>query len=316
MSKPKQSSKKNFKWIVEESFSGIRLDKFIATQSESLSREKVRDFIIKGAVRINKHTVNTPSESVKQGDSVILDTQIKSDIIFGQSWRKNFKIRLVYMDEHYIVIEKESGIPSVPSHYKDRANAVHYLKSLMKKKYPAKMPIVFIVHRLDKDTSGLMLFARHLEAQRELKEMIADKKIERKYLGIALGKMEINAGKMEDKLGPTDNRKEYKQEISDEFEAKTAITHYTVRKKLQNASLVEFSLETGRTHQIRIQMHERGHSLMGDEKYKATKGANLFGMPRLALHAYLLKVPHPHKKRTLTFEAPLPKVLTEYISKH
>lgn len=307
---------KPVKWTVDAESEGERIDRYIARQSSQLSRKLIHDYVIRGAIRINKHTVADPSENIRKGDQIVFDPGVNADVILGPPWKKDFKIRVVYMDEHFIVVEKQSGLLSIPNHYKSQDNVVYYLRNYLQKKQRGKMPLVFYVHRLDKDTSGLMIFARHKEAQKKLKDKIATREIKRKYLGIVLGNMKKNAGQLVDFIAQSDNKNDYRQQISDEDTGKKAITHFRVRKRIGGFTLIEFSLETGRTHQIRLQMANRGLPLMGDQKYIAPKKKNLFDSSRLALHAFQLTIPHPYNNKILKFEAPLPKALTEFVKRH
>jgi len=299
-------------WQVQQSHDGQRLDFFLSHIEKGKSRSQVLQIIRTGLVRINRKKILDPSVPVHTGDLIREEKEGNNRVITGKEWRKNFKIRVVYEDRDFIVIDKPAGVLSVPNHPKNRENAVHYVKTYLKKKSNRGVPVVFIVHRLDKETSGLMIFARHRSIQDKLKDMISKYDIQRRYIAVALGKLSPMTGKLQGLL-IEDKDNKFKQQISDNDEGKMAVTNYRVRKYLGNHSLVEFSLETGRTHQIRVQMNAAGHPLMGDSKYRDTNKKNQYDVNRLALHAFQLKFTHPNTNRDLIFESPMPTSLSEYI---
>lgn len=218
------------------------------------------------------------------------------------------KLPVVYVDKDIIVVNKPAMMNSVPAHKNDRNNAVYQVNRFLRQKFPGEMSLVFIVHRLDHDTSGLLLFARHKPAREKLKTMLQNRKIERRYLAWVLGNLEPASGQLKDYLATDEEANEYRQQISDAEHGKLAITHYTTRKAAKDYSLVDIKLETGRTHQIRVQFHHAGHPVMGDRKYAAKGRKNFFAAPSLALLAYQLRFPHPNTGKPMEFKITPPLV--------
>lgn len=196
---------------------------------------------------------------------------------------------ILYEDNHLLVAYKEKGILS-QSDGSNTKDMVTLLKQYLKEKYQKKGNVYLgLVHRLDKETSGVMVFAKTSKAARRLTEQIKKKQFEKWYLAVCYGTLED--GEMEDYL----EKKEYYSIVSTKEKGKYAHLSYQVLATKKDKSLVRIQLDTGRNHQIRVQFASRGHALIGDKKYGDGKG-------ELALSAYHLSFYHPITKEKLTFE--------------
>jgi 23S rRNA pseudouridine1911/1915/1917 synthase len=301
--------------LVDEQWHEQRLDRYLNHQLKDKKREEIRRLILIGAVRCNKHVVRQPAELLSKGDMLVVDLQHRHNVILGPPWQQKLAIRIVYIDRDIVVIDKKEGIASVAMHAKDRSNATHLLKDFISKKYRGKVPVVFIVHRLDRATSGLLLFARHREAQAKLKEALREKRIERRYLALVSGHLEANAGRFTDKLDTHADNPRLRTVTEDAEQGENAITDYQVRAHLRGCDLLDLRLQTGRTHQIRVQLFHRGHAILGDQKYVLPNNKNITNHPQMALHAYMLRLKHPVNGRNLEFEAPLPDYMSKAIER-
>ena len=209
------------------------------------------------------------------------------------------KLKVLYEDNHIIVVEKPVNIPSQGDKTGDE-DMLTIIKKYLKDKYNKPGEVYFgLVHRLDRPTGGVMVFARTSKAASRLSEQIRDKKFHKKYLAIVDGKMEKDSGTMRDFLLKNERTNTSKVVKEGTKNAKEAILDYKVIKynKEINMSVVEIDLHTGRHHQIRVQFSSRNHSLSGDSKY-GTRGRG----KGLALWAYSLTFMHPTRKEEMTFE--------------
>lgn len=208
-------------------------------------------------------------------------------------------LKVLYEDNHIIVVEKPVNIPSQADKTGD-IDMLTIIKSYIKDKYNKPGEVYLgLVHRLDRPTGGVMVFARTSKAASRLSEQIRDKKFQKKYLAIVDGKMEEKKGSMKDFLLKNEKTNTSKVVKEGTKNAKEAILDYEVVKynKEINMSVVKISLHTGRHHQIRVQFASRNHSLSGDQKY-GTRGRG----KQLALWAYSLSFIHPTTKEEMTFE--------------
>ncbi len=223
------------------------------------------------------------------------------------------KERVIYVDRDILVVDKPSGVvstrdlPGQTDTLQDRVE--DYLRRL---KIPGPTwKAVKPVHRLDGGTSGLLLFARHLIAWRELKQVFRVHAIERRYLGLAHG--DVPARTIQSYLAP-DRGDHLRGSVRDPGRGKLSITHVRPLQRLKGATLVECRLETGRTHQIRIHLAESGHPLLGDERYQRDFTGNVIPAPRLCLHAAVLGLAHPRTHRPMLWESPLPEDLQAVVA--
>lgn len=290
---------------VDENHVGERLDKFISGLFGDFSRSFIQNAIGNGQILVNNKKVKT-GEKIKLGDEILIDF-VEPKPLEVQAQDIDFTI--VYEDSDLLVIDKPQGLVVHPCESTKDGTLVNGL--LTKVKDLSGINGVLrpgIVHRLDKNTSGLMLVAKNDFSHNALADMIAKKDVKRKYFALLDGVVWDNEGKIETFLS-RDKKDRKKYAVSNE--GKKAISLYHVVKRYQNATLVEFSLVTGRTHQIRVHSAYLGHPVIGDDVYgKPDKGLN-----GQLLHSHSLEFVHPRTKKEMAFEAPLPDYFQKYISK-
>lgn len=212
---------------------------------------------------------------------------------------KHPRIELVYEDEDVIVINKGYGLLSVPAREgRKEDNAYEIMRNYVKDCDPANK--LFIVHRLDRDTSGLMMFAKTEEAQETLRHNWNNMILERLYVAVLEGYLEQDQGYVKSYLAENSQYVVYSTDNPEE--GRLAVTHYRVKRRGNGRTLAEFSLDTGRKNQIRVHASEMGHPISGDKKY----GAKYSPLHRLALHAQTLRFAHPRTRRDMYFQTPVP----------
>lgn len=282
---------------------GQRIDSFLAEKLD-LSRSKIQKLVKEGKILVNDQVVSN-SYMVRENDVVLVDDELDYDI---HVLPQDIPLDIVYEDQDLIVLNKPSGmvVHPAPGHYEGTlVNALLY-------RYGELTSDSFrpgIVHRLDKDTSGLMLVAKNDSMLEKLSSMIASKEVVRKYLAIVDGVIPHEVGEIDAPIG-RDPHNRQKMAVTD-VNGKDAITHFKVLEKFQNHTLVECVLETGRTHQIRVHMAYIGYPVMNDPLYGRGK-ATSFGQ---MLHSYSLTFIHPKTGEELHFEVEAPKEFQEEIEK-
>lgn len=280
-----------------------RLDIYLAEKLE-LSRSKVQKLVKQGLITVNDKNVGS-SYQVKLGDSIkILDDLDYSINIEAE----NIPLDIVYEDDDLLVINKKSGmvVHPAPGHYSGTlVNALLYMFDI--KGGEAHRP--GIVHRLDKDTSGLMIVAKNEEMLEKLSLMISKKEVERKYLAIVDGVIKHDTGEIDAPIGRDINDRQ-KMTVTD-INAKDAITHFKVLERFDNNTLIKCMLETGRTHQIRVHLAYIGFPVCNDPAYGRGKATDFGQM----LHSCSIKFKHPRTGKELFFEVEPPKEFQDMLNK-
>ena len=277
--------------------SGIRLDKYIAMNSE-YSREYILKMIDNGFVLVNGNNVK-PSYKVKEDDLIIIDESYKeeTDII-----PTKMDLNIVYEDEDIIVVNKPSGLtvhPGSGNYSNTLVNGLMYYTNNLSDIGGEERP--GIVHRIDKDTSGLLLVAKNNKAHNILSDDFKNKTIKRNYIALINGVFPHNTATIDAPIG-RDKLNRQRMSVTEE-NSKDAVTHLTVLKRYKKHTLISLLLETGRTHQIRVHMEYIGYPIYNDPVY-SKKQADEFGQ---FLHSAEMDLIHPITKKALHFEAPLPK---------
>jgi 23S rRNA pseudouridine1911/1915/1917 synthase len=290
------------------SCAGKRFDQALAEMFPDYSRSRLTEWIRSGDALLDG-AVARPRAPVRGGETVSLNlrTEVETDAL-----PEAIALSIAYEDADVLVIDKPAGLVVHPGAGNPRGTLVNALLHFDPRM--AELPRAGIVHRLDKDTSGLMVVARSLRAHAALVEQLSAREVHRQYLAVVVGPM-IAGGTVNAPIGrhATDR---IRQSVVKEGQGRDAITHYRVRERFRSHTLVECRLETGRTHQIRVHMQYAKHPLIGDPLYggsfKLPKAATpelveaLRSFRRQALHAERLDFVHPNSGETISTSAPMP----------
>jgi 23S rRNA pseudouridine1911/1915/1917 synthase len=241
-----------------------------------------------------------------------ITTQYNHPLNAGQqviiNWNKALQgsqhkgLKVVFEDASLVVVEKPHGLLSIATDKEKDRTVYRILSDQAKKIHPKNL--IFVVHRLDREVSGLMMFAKSREIQQRLQDAWDKDVVERKYVAVVEGIVKDEQGTVTSWLKENKARIMYSSHIPDD--GQKAVTHYRVLKRGKNFSLLEVTLETGRKNQIRVHMKDIGHSIVGDVKYGATKK----NLNRLGLHAMVLAFRHPVTGEKLSFETPIPNIFS------
>lgn len=308
---------------VSEDCSGLRIDKFLAEELTDISRSRLKALIEGGCVRCDDAVVKSPSTKVKTAQNIHIEIP---EALPANPEPENIPLDIIFEDEHLIVINKPVGMvvhPAPGAYNGTLVNALlHHCKNDLSGIGGVKRP--GIVHRIDKDTSGVLVSAKNDITHNGLAKQFSDHSIDRLYDAIVWGLPSPARGSVDAPIG-RDPKNRIKMAIN-ERNGKKAITHYKLLKTFAGCvSLVECSLETGRTHQIRVHLSSIGHNLVGDQIYEASKKPftsriasknareALRKFPRQALHAKHLGFIHPVTNEKISFTAPMPLDMMELI---
>ncbi len=294
-----------------------RLDKALADATE-LSRERVKALMTEGRVELDGQVVTSASSKAQAGSSFSIHLPPPSD---PQAFPQDIPIDVVYEDEHLVVVDKPAGMvvhPAAGNPDGTLVNALlHHCRGQLSGIGGVARP--GIVHRIDKDTSGLLVVAKSDVAHEGLAKQFADHSLERAYLAVCAGHPSPPSGTVDARIGRSDrDRKKMAVLPADSTRGKHAVTHYKTLEKLDNSALIECRLETGRTHQVRVHLASIGHPLIGDPVYGRTPAAirpilKALSFNRQALHAGRLGFIHPVTGSRLSFSSELPDDLRELI---
>ena len=294
-----------------------RLDKALADATD-LSRARIQVLIAEGRVAISGQVMTSAKAKIPAG--VRFEIHVPPPIE-AEARPQDIPINVVFEDEHLIIVNKPAGIvvhPAAGNPDGTLVNALlHHCKGQLSGIGGVARP--GIVHRIDKDTSGLLVVAKSDKAHEGLARQFKDHSIERRYLAVCGGHLRNPEGTISTRIGRSDaNRKKMAVLDKNSLRGKDAVTHYKLLKKLKSASLIECRLETGRTHQVRVHCASIGHPLLGDPIYGRTPAElrNILkglGFERQALHAASLGFEHPKSGDWLEFGSELPEDMQELI---
>ena len=313
--------KKNINFIVEENENNLRVDILINKREKLISRTRIKNLILKKKLKLNNVIIISPSKKVLTGDKISLKIPEPKKVSLKPY---NFKLEIIYEDKDLLVINKPAGIsmhPGAGNYDETIVNAlINYDKNSLSTIGDELRP--GIIHRIDKNTSGLVVIAKSNEAHENLSKQFSDHTITRVYQLLIWGKLRPSSGRLETYITRSSKNRQL-MEVS-RSKGKLAITNYKTVEIFENdktptLSLVECKLETGRTHQIRVHMNYSGNSIVGDDKYKKKykkiKNVNLeiqnsiSKLDRQFLHAKTLGFIHPKTNEEMIFSSNLPKEL-------
>jgi 23S rRNA pseudouridine1911/1915/1917 synthase len=317
----------HFRFVVDKGQSLLRIDKYLADKIENASRTRIQYAANAGSILVNETAIK-PNYRVKPGDviSIVLPQPPRDTEIYPEK----IPVDILYEDTDIIVVNKEAGMVVHPGHGNftgtlQNALLYHFLES-GKEEFDAK---VYLVHRIDKDTTGILLIAKNEMAQIRLAKQFFEHTIDRKYVALVWGNLRENEGTITGYIARDPRDRLVMKIFDDEEKGRNSVTHYKVIERFGYVTLVECVLETGRTHQIRAHFKYIGHPLFNDAKYggnEILKGTtftkykqfiiNCFKlMPRQALHAKSLGFIHPSTKKYISFDSDYPDDMKAVIGK-
>lgn len=307
----------------------LRIDKFLMDRIENASRTKIQAAATQGNIVVNDQAVKS-SYKVKPGDiiRIMMEEPVRNIELIPQ----DIPLDIEYEDDDVIVVFKPAGMvvhPAYGNYTGTLVNALIFHLNKSENKSGENNSVPFLVHRIDKDTSGLMLVAKNEIAQRNLQKQFAEHSIDRLYNALVWGDFEQDEGTVTGNLARSKNNRKVFTVYPDPEIGKHAITHYRIMERFGYVTMVECKLETGRTHQIRVHMKHLGHPLFNDETYggeRILRGTtfskykqfiqNCFKIcPRQALHARTLGFDHPGTGKRMVFEKDMPEDLQSLIEK-
>lgn len=313
---PASNSQGEAEWAVQDTDAGVRLDKFLAAPERLASRSRAAAAIERGKVFVNggEAQLADAARRLAGGDVVRVWQDRPGSAKRRPRIGRSGDLEVIFEDDDLVVVNKPPGILSVPLERKRDVPSVYDQIEDRYRSEGKRRPLV--VHRIDQDTSGLVVFAKHAEAQRRLKAQFARREPERVYLAVVYGHPEPRSGIWRDRLVWDTKAMIQKETHPRDPQGTDAISEYHVLERFADSSLVEVRLRTGRRNQIRIQARLRGHTLVGEERY--VYGPEIlrpipFG--RQALHAWRLGFDHPASGQPLAFEAPLPGDLNDLLKR-
>ncbi|WP_294704566.1 RluA family pseudouridine synthase [uncultured Fusobacterium sp.] len=268
------------------------LMKFLMEKMPENSRNSIKSLLTQRKIMVDDKIVSQYNAPLKVGQLVTINkTKVAKHNLNG--------VTILFEDNDILVVEKERGILSIATKNEREKTAYNILKNYLKEKNPKDK--IFVVHRLDRDTSGVMIFAKSEKAQDILQTTWNDSVKERTYVALVEGNVKKDKDTIISYLA--ENKAFITYSTDNEEEGKKAISHYKVLKRNKNYSLLEVNIETGRKNQIRVHMQDIGHSVVGDKKYGSTKNP----INRLGLHAHTIVFTHPITKEVLSFTSKIPE---------
>ena len=306
----------NVTHTVTDKHVGKRLDIYIGHYEPQLSRNRIQSMIKEGRALVDRKT-EKPGYKVKLGEDISVDIPEKKvhDVL-----PEPIPLSVIYEDHHLIILNKPPGIvvhPAPGNFTGTLVNALlHHYGSLPSAGLPgSERERAGIVHRLDKDTSGVLAIARTLSALRSLSAQFKNRSVQKRYLALVAGVIKKGSGTIDAPLGR--HVRERKKISVHTNKAREAVTLYRVRERFKQATLVEVEIKTGRTHQIRVHMAHIGHPVLGDRVYGGDRAAKIGHDPlqRQMLHAASLSLFHPETGHPMTFSAPPPQDMAGVIER-
>ncbi|OJF68651.1 23S rRNA pseudouridine(1911/1915/1917) synthase [Alteromonas sp. V450] len=298
----------------EASHFGLRLDQVLADLFPEYSRSKLKTWIQDGNVSVNGEVITIPRHKMQMDELVTVNAEMDIQV---SSQAQDIALDIVYEDDHILVINKPADLVVHPGAGNPSGTVLNALLNHVPD--IDKVPRAGIVHRLDKDTTGLMVVAKTIPAQTHLVDQLQRREMSREYEAVALGTM-VAGGVVDAPIGRHATKRTH---MAVRESGKPAVTHFRVIEKFRAYTHLRLKLETGRTHQIRVHMAHIKHPLLGDQVYggrpRLPKGASdafiatLRGFQRQALHAAQLSLFHPETEEWMTWKAPLPQDMQDLL---
>ena len=319
----------HFRLVVDQGQAPLRIDKYMSAHMEDTSRHRVQQALKEGYVYVGDNLVKA-NYIVRPGDVIrfVMPYRRRGMEIIPQ----DIPLNIVHEDEDVLIVNKPAGMVVHPGHgnYEGTLiNALSHYLGISQGPEAEDERMGILVHRIDKDTSGLLAVAKNLPAQTNLAKQFFDHSIDRRYQAIVWGDLKEDEGTIEGTIGRDPNDRLRYKVYEDESKGKHAVTHYRVLERFGYVTFVECMLETGRTHQIRVHMSSIGHPIFNDDRYGGSeirKGTiyakykqfiqNCFEIcPRQALHARTLGFVHPVSGQWLQFDSEIPDDMTALLDK-
>jgi 23S rRNA pseudouridine1911/1915/1917 synthase len=301
-------------FALAKDYAGMRLDQALAKALPQYSRARLKGWIETGAVQMDGR-LPKPRDEVRGGEQIDIKAQIEPELGVAA---ETIPLDIVFQDRALLVINKPAGLVVHPG----AGNAQHTLQNALLAFDPklALVPRAGIVHRLDKDTSGLLVIARTPEAHTALVAALAAREVKREYVAVCSGVL-TGGGTVDQPIG---RHRSVRTRMAIRGDGREAVTHYRIGKRFRAHTLVNVELETGRTHQIRVHLAHIGHPIVGDPLYggrrRLPRGASnelikaLEHFRRQALHAARLQLEHPSTGRVVQWEAPMPEDIVDLLA--
>jgi len=285
-----------------------RLDKILSKSETNLSREAIQRMIKTGKILVNGK-LSKPSYKTNVGDIITVEDEEIQEIDLKP---QEMPLDIIYEDDDILVINKDKGIVVHPGNGNPDGTLVNAVMARCKDSLSGIGGKIRpgIVHRIDKDTSGLIIIAKNDASHINLSEQIQKREVKKTYIALVRGNIKENEATINMPIGRSSKDR---KKMAVTKTGKEAITHFKVLKRYNGYTLLEVNIETGRTHQIRVHLSEIGYPIIGDEVY--SNGKNLFNVKGQMLHAAKLIFKHPRTKKEIEVEAPLPKYFNEVLQK-
>lgn len=319
----------HFRLEVDAGQAPVRIDRYMSEHMEDTSRSRVQQAIKEGYVTVNGEPAKA-NYAVRPGDLISFSMPYRRRGL--EIVPQDIPLNIVYEDEDVLVVDKPAGMVVHPGHghYEGTLiNALSHHLGISQGPEAEDERMGILVHRIDKDTSGLLAVAKNPESQLKLAKQFFDHSIDRRYVAVVWGDLPEDEGTIDGDIGRDPGDRLRFKVVGEGREGKHAVTHYRVLERFGFVTFVECRLETGRTHQIRVHMSSIGHPIFNDARYGGSeirKGtiytkyrqfiANCFELcPRQALHAQILGFEHPRTRRQLRFSSPLPEDMAALLDK-